>query len=179
MDASQRREKIIEMLDESDRPISGSEFAQRLGVSRQVVVQDMALLRAANRNILSTNKGYIHFNPRLKKQSKRRCVKVCHQTNQIADEFYTIVDAGARVLDVMIEHSIYGSISVDLLIENRQDADEFVKRIETGDTRPLKELTGNVHYHTLEAASEKVLDLVTEKLREKGYLMEGDRSTNE
>ncbi|MCI8633524.1 MAG: transcription repressor NadR [Lachnospiraceae bacterium] len=179
MDAAQRRERIIAMLDESDRPISGSEFAKRLGVSRQVVVQDMALLRAANRNILSTNKGYIHFNPGLKKQQKRRCIKVCHHTAQIKDELYTIVDAGARVLDVMVEHSIYGSISVDLLIENRQDTDEFVKKIETGDTRPLKELTDNVHYHTIEAASEAVLDLAVSNLRKKGYLMEGEDSTNE
>lgn len=172
MDGTQRRDLIMRMLNESDRPISGSEFARRLGVSRQVVVQDMALLRAGNKNILSTNKGYIQFNPGTKKQMFQRCIKVCHDTSQIRDELYTVVDAGARTLDVTVEHSIYGSISVDLLIENRQDADEFVGRIEAGDTRPLKELTNDVHYHTLEAASEEALQQAVEGLRAKGYLKE-------
>lgn len=172
MDGAQRRSKIMEMLDASDRPISGSEFARRLGVSRQVVVQDMALLRAGNKNILSTNKGYIHFNPGLKKQLFRRCVKVCHRTEQIRDELNTIVDAGAHTLDVIVEHCIYGAISVDLFIESRQDVDEFVRRIEAGDTRPLKELTDDVHYHTLEAPSEEALDQAVENLRAKGYLKE-------
>lgn len=171
MDAGQRREQILQMLSRSAEPISGSEFARRLGVSRQVVVQDMALLRAANKNILSTNKGYICFDPGMKQQLARRCVKVCHSTEQIRDELYTVVDAGVRMLDVTVEHSIYGSISVDLLIESRQDADDFVRRIQEGDTRPLKELTDNVHYHTLEAPTEEALDRAAAGLREKGYLL--------
>ena len=171
MDGTARRELILKMLEDGTEPISGSEFAKRLGVSRQVVVQDMALLRASNKNILATNKGYIYFNPG-QKQKFRRCVKVCHDTDAIRDEFYTILDAGAKVLDVTVEHSIYGSISVDLLIENRQDADEFVRRIEIGDTRPLKELTGDLHFHTLEAASEEALDRAAAGLRAKGFLKE-------
>lgn len=169
MDGERRRELIIEMLETEMEPISGSEFAKRLGVSRQVVVQDMALLRAGNKNILATNKGYIYFNPSPKKRYQR-CVKVCHDTEAIRDEFYIVLDAGAKVLDVTVEHAIYGSISVDLLIENLQDADEFVRRIEMGDTRPLKELTGNVHFHTLEAESEEALDKAEAGLRLKGYL---------
>lgn len=171
MDGAKRREMIIEMLEASLEPISGSEFAKRLGVSRQVVVQDMALLRAGNKNILATNKGYIWFNPS-PKQKYQHCVKVCHDTEAIRDEFYAVLDAGAKMLDVTVEHSIYGSISVDLLIENRQDADEFVRRIELGDTRPLKELTGDVHFHTLEASSQEALDLAVENLRKKGFLKE-------
>ena len=171
MDGDQRRRLIIEMLENSDAPISGSEFAKRLGVSRQVVVQDMALLRASNKNILATNKGYIYFNPSPKKKYQC-CVKVCHDTEAIRDEFYTVLGAGAKMLDVTVEHSIYGSISVDLLIENYQDADEFVRRIEIGDTRPLKELTGDLHFHTLEADSEAALDRAVEGLRIKGYLIE-------
>ncbi len=171
MDGDQRRNQIIKMLESSTEPISGGEFAKRLGVSRQVVVQDMALLRAGNKNILATNKGYIYFNPSLKKKYQC-CVKVCHDTQAIQDELYTILAAGAKVLDVTVEHSIYGSISVDLLVENFDDADEFVRRIEIGDTRPLKELTGDVHFHTLEAASQDALDQAVNNLRAKGFLKE-------
>lgn len=171
MDGAQRRDTIMEMLRVSDQPISGGEFARRLGVSRQVVVQDMALLRARNKNILSTNKGYICFQPDVKK-TFQRCVKVCHPTDAIQSELYAVVDAGARMLDVTVEHSIYGSISVDLLIENRKDADEFVRKLEAGDTRPLKELTDDVHFHTLEASTEEALERAIEALRSKRFLQE-------
>ena len=76
------------------------------------------------------------------------------------------------MLDVTVEHSIYGSISVDLLIESVEDAEEFVRRIEIGDTRPLKELTGDVHFHTLEADTQEALDAAVENLRVKGFLKE-------
>ena len=171
MDGDQRRSQIIAMLESSDAPISGSEFAKRLGVSRQVVVQDMALLRAGNKNILATNKGYIYFSPNLKKKYQC-CVKVSHDTQAIRDEFDAVLSAGAKVLDVTVEHSIYGSISMDLLIESMEDAEEFVRRIEIGDTRPLKELTGDVHFHTLEADTQEALDAAVENLRVKGFLKE-------
>ena len=171
MDGTKRRELILQMLEENSEPISGSEFAKHLGVSRQVVVQDMALLRAGNKNILATNKGYLYFNPGSKKKYQC-CVKVCHDTQEIQEEFYAVLDAGVKMLDVTVEHSIYGSISVDLLIESRADADEFVRRMEMGDTRPLKELTGDVHFHTLEAASQEALDRAVEALKKRGFLKE-------
>ena len=163
--------QIISLLRQSALPLSGGVLGSKTGVSRQIIVQDMALLRASNKNILATNKGYIYFNPSPKKKYQC-CVKVCHDTEAIRDEFYTVLGAGAKMLDVTVEHSIYGSISVDLLIENYQDADEFVRRIEIGDTRPLKELTGDLHFHTLEADSEEALNRAVEGLRIKGYLKE-------
>lgn len=171
MDGEQRRRKITELLITSGEPLSGSALSVKLGVSRQVIVQDIALLRATNKNILSTNKGYILFAETDGKDRSRRIIAVKHTDDQIQDELYTIVDFGAKVLDVVIEHEVYGQISVDLLISSRKDVDEFLEKIRSNTTKPLKELTGDVHYHTIEADSETALDLAEGALKDKGYLI--------
>ena len=170
MEGKSRREKLIALLQQADMPVSGTELAKVLGVSRQVIVQDIALLRAVDKNILSTNKGYVLYVPELQAGRVKRSLAVTHTKKQIQDELYTIVDYGGKVLDVVVEHDIYGQIMVDLILCNRLDVDDFVERIENSKSRPLKVLTEGEHWHTVEADSEKVLDKIEEKLREKGYL---------
>lgn len=148
-------------------PLSGTELAKRLNVSRQVVVQDVALLRAVNKNILSTNKGYLLFDDGTSAKC-RRSVCVCHKDEQILDEFYAVVDCGGRILDVVVEHEIYGQITVDLIINNRQDALNYVEKTRDKNTKPLNILTDGIHYHTIEADSEEVLDRIEEKLKQLG-----------
>ncbi|NTV77893.1 MAG: transcription repressor NadR [Clostridiales bacterium] len=154
----------------SEIPLSGTELAQRLKVSRQIIVQDIALLRATNKNILATNKGYLLFVEE-KTGKCQRAIKVKHENDAILDELYTIVDYGGKLLNVVIEHGIYGQILVDLIICNREDANIFVKAIEENSTKPLTELTNGIHWHTIEAASERQLDQIVEKLEQKGYLI--------
>ena len=170
MDGEQRRRKITELLKTSEEPLSGSALSVKLLVSRQVIVQDIAL-PATNKKYSVYNKGYILFEEENGKDRSRRIIAVKHSDDQIQDELYTIVDSGARVLDVVIEHGVYGQISVDLLISSRKDVDEFLEKLRSNTTKPLKELTGDVHYHTIEAADEAVLDLAERVLKEKGYLI--------
>ena len=170
MEGEKRREQLVELLRNADAPISGTDLAKHLGVSRQVIVQDIALLRAVNKNILSTNKGYVLYSPEQESGRVKRSFPVTHTKEQIRDELYTIVDYGGKVLDVVVEHDIYGQIMVDLILHNRLDVDEFVERIEHSKSRPLKVLTDGEHWHTVEADSEKVLDKIEEMLRMKGYL---------
>lgn len=169
MEGQERREKLIKMLQNSQEPISGTELAKKLGISRQVIVQDIALLRAVNKNILSTTKGYILYYQ--EEQKVNRCFLVKHTTEQIEDELCTIVDNGGKVLDVIVTHDIYGEISTNLIIKNRQDVYDFVQRVKTKNTVPLKELTDGVHLHTVEADSEEILDKIEKALREKMYLL--------
>lgn len=171
LDTEQRREEIVRELAGSTGPVSGTELARRFGVSRQVIVQDVALLRATNKNILSTNKGYVLFEPRLESGLCKKTLCVRHTTAQVRDEFYTVVDLGGKILDVVVEHDLYGQIAVDLIIANRQDADEFVQKMENSRVKPLKELTEDVHYHTVVAKDEAMMEQIEEALREKGYLM--------
>ena len=170
MEGEKRREQIIDLLQVAKVPLSGTDLAKRLGVSRQVIVQDIALLRAVNKNILSTNKGYILYVPEQGNIRVKRSFAVTHSKSQIRDELYTIVDCGGKVLDVVVEHDIYGQIMVDLILCNRSDVDEFVERIEKSKSRPLKVLTEGEHWHTVEADSQQVLDKIAESLKEGGYL---------
>ena len=171
LDGEQRREKIIHMLADSNVSISGTELAKRLRVSRQVIVQDVALLRAVNKNILSTNKGYLLFEPEREAEESKKTICVRHTTEQVLDEFYTIVDMGGKVLDVVVEHELYGQIAVDLIIASRQDADEFYRKMQSNGAKPLKELTEDIHYHTIVAKDEGSLEKIECELNRKGYLM--------
>lgn len=161
----------MKILEQSDKPVSGMELANLLHVSRQVIVQDIALLRAENKNILSTNRGYLLYRVPDEKKKIQRVVYVNHTKEQIRDELYTIVDIGGKVLNVMIEHGIYGQISANLLLSTRKDVDKFVRRVEHADTRPLNCLTDGIHYHTIEAESEEILDEIEEELEKKKYLI--------
>lgn len=169
MESNERREQLWKLLSESKEPLSGTALAQKLNVSRQVIVQDIALLRAVNKNILSTAKGYLLYHPEPKRAT--RCFSVCHNTSQIEDELCSIVDHGGNILDVIVSHPIYGTISADLIIKNRSDVHDFVRKVTEKQTVPLKELTNNYHFHTVEADSEQILDEIEEVLKEKGYLI--------
>ena len=137
MDGDKRRKEIMELLNTEKDPLSGTSLAKRLGVSRQVIVQDIALLRATNKNILSTNRGYILYGKQGDRMTCKRVVAVKHTDEQMRDELYCIVDAGAKVLDVIIEHEVYGQISVDLFINSRRDVDEFMEKLLANTARPL------------------------------------------
>ncbi|MCI8327029.1 MAG: transcription repressor NadR [Lachnospiraceae bacterium] len=171
MEGEQRRTYILELLCGTDSPLSGSELAKQCGVSRQVIVQDIALLRATNKNILSTYKGYLIYQPEKDQNNVKRTYAVSHDDDRIRDELYTIVDYGGKVLDVIVNHEVYGPITVDLILNNRSDVDDFVFKLSAAPAKPLKELTGGNHFHTVEAASEKILDQIAAQLNQKGYLL--------
>ncbi len=168
MEGSKRREQLIKILNEQSEPISGGELSRLLGVSRQIIVQDIALLRASDYNIFSTTKGYLIY--RADKPQVKRIFQVKHTTEQIEDELCTYVDNGGKILDVLVSHEIYGEIVTPLIIRNRLDVYDFVKKVKEKKIVPLKELTDGVHRHTVEADSEETLDRIENALREKGYL---------
>lgn len=173
-EGEERRKKLLELISHTVEPLSGSVLAKQLGVSRQVIVQDIALLRAVDKNIISTAKGYLLYQQDAKKA--RRCFFVYHTTEQIEDELCTVVDLGGSILDVFVEHEIYGTITADLNLKNRRDVMEFVERVRTNKTVPLKELTAGRHTHTIEADTEEVLDVIEAELLKKGYLLCGEMS---
>lgn len=171
MEGDSRRNRLLQLLGQEAQPISGTELSKRLGVSRQVIVQDIALLRAVNKDILSTNKGYLLYQKEEAGKKVRRSMKVCHTNDQIRDELYTIVDYGGKVSDVVVEHEIYGQIMVDLIINSRADVDAFCEKVQSRQIKPLNELTSGVHFHTVQAEDEETLDAVEQALRQKGYLI--------
>ncbi|MBQ8638567.1 MAG: transcription repressor NadR [Lachnospiraceae bacterium] len=171
MEGEERRKLLVELLTQSTVPVSGSELAQKLKVSRQVVVQDIALLRASNRNIISTNKGYLLYSAENRSSKCRRTYFVSHDDAGMEEELNTVVDNGGKLLDVVVDHEIYGQITVDLLLDNRREVREFMEKINSGTARPLNVLTNGKHYHTVEADSETILDQIEEELKKKKYLI--------
>ena len=169
--AETRRAQILQLLKEHGAPLSGTALAKTLGVTRQIIVQDIALIRAENHNILSTNKGYIYRVPGGESAQPKRVFYVKHTTEEVLSEFLTVLELGGTVLDVAVEHEIYGQIRVDLLIETPQDAQDFVDRLSHCRDNPLKVLTDDFHYHTITAPSEKLLDLIEAALKASGILI--------
>lgn len=171
MTGEERRSKILKKLMESQQPMSGAALAKAFQVSRQVIVQDIALMRAERYDILSTNKGYLYRNEESNDASPMRVFYVKHTTEQVLEEFLAVIELGGRILDVAVEHALYGQIRVDLLIESRQDAEEFIQKLSSCRDNPLNVLTDGCHYHTVSAPSEKLLDLIEAELQQKGILL--------
>ncbi len=171
MEGEARREKIMETLRREQGPVSGTELAARMGVSRQVIVQDIALLRASYQNIISTNRGYLLYAEPAERRRCRRVVKVKHDREDIVRELDCIVDAGGSVLDVIVEHEIYGRLVGGLVIRSRADVRKFMCRVEEYGTKPLTDLTQGIHFHTIEAEQEEILEAVVEALEKEGFLL--------
>ena len=166
LSGQERREQIVKILKQSEKPIPGTELAKMVDVSRQVVVQDMALIRANGTEITSTNRGYI-----IREENKvSRVFKVIHNAEQVEDELNLFVDAGAVVEDVFVYHKVYGLIKASLNMKSRRDVKKYLEDISSGKSSELMNLTSNYHYHTVSAESKEVLDQLQEELWEKGYL---------
>lgn len=170
MTGEERRTQILQMLKDQTSPLSGAALADAFHVSRQVIVQDIALMRAENHRILSTNRGYLYHRTDSAGLLPKRVVSVRHTTEQVLEEFMTILELGGKILDVVVEHELYGQIRVDLMIESQQDAQEFYEKLMQSKDEPLKILTGDCHYHTIAAPSEKLLDLIEQALQKDGFL---------
>ncbi len=164
----ERRSKILEILKNAQLPVKGSELAQNLGVSRQVIVNDIAMLRTSHPDLMAVKAGYML----MRIADTRRVFKVKHTDEQTADELENIVRLGGTVLDVYVEHKVYGTISAPLNISSQRDVQNFIADLKSGVSSPLKNITLGYHYHTVKARSEAVLNEIETMLKDKGYLIE-------
>lgn len=162
----QRRAAILKLLTDSAQPITGTELSRRLGVSRQVIVQDIALLKTGSAPIEAGRWGY-----QLKKpEGVTALFPVRHDDDQIRDELYAIVDAGGRVEDVRVRHATYGELRVTLTVSSRREVDHFVENLQAGQSTPLTRLTKGRHFHTVTAESSEVLEAIANELKDLGIL---------
>lgn len=167
MKAEERRKNIITLLMSEQRAVSGTELAEKFKVSRQIIVQDISLLKALGYNILSTHSGYIvHETPLVE-----RVFKIHHTTEQTEDELNLIVDLGGTVVDVFVWHKVYGKVVAKLNIFSRLHVKQFIEGVRSGKSTELMTITGGYHYHTVRAESEDVLEKIEQALDEKGYIV--------
>ena len=170
MNVNQRRKEIINLLLASKTPISGGELSKNFNVSRQIIVQDITILKGLGYEIISTHNGYVLQ----KSPLVERVFKLKHSTNQTEDELNTIIDLGGTVVDVFVWHKVYGKISAKLNIFSRLHVKQFLEGVRTGKSTELMNITGGYHYHTVRAESEEVLDKIEKTLLSKQYIVDGE-----
>ena len=173
LSASERRDYIKSALLDSSEPLTATYFAKKLSVSRQIIVSDVAILRASGMDILATPRGYISGTPDSAGEFPYVGMVACrHTAEQLREELYTIVDFGATVIDVAIEHAIYGELSGKLSLSSRYDVDLFMVKVETEkNSAPISSLTGGVHLHRIGCRSAEVFERLKESLDSKGILI--------
>ena len=170
MKVTERRKAIVNLLSASKTPISGGELSKQFNVSRQIIVQDITVLKGLGYEIFSTHHGYLLQ----KSPLVERVFKLKHTTEQTEDELNSIVDLGGTVVDVFVWHKVYGKISAALNIFSRLHVKQFLEGVRTGKSTELMNITGGYHYHTVRAESESILDKIGETLQEKNYIALGD-----
>lgn len=167
MNTDDRRKEIINVLKASDKPISASALAKRFSISRQVIVSDIAILRAQDHNIESGNRGYT-----LKERKSFPYIGIIsakHGIDRLRDELNTIVDFGGTCIDVSITHSFYGEIKANLYISSRYEVERFIKNIASGDTI-LSEVSGGLHCHKIGCDSLEIFNLIKDELDKLGII---------
>ena len=168
MNSSERRGRILEYLKGADRPLSATALAQKLAVSRQIIVGDVALLRAAGEGITATPRGYVLERPRTGIVGTVACL---HSGDDMERELTLMVDQGCTVENVIVEHPVYGQLTGPLELSSRYDIAEFIRTVEENAARPLSLLTDGIHLHTLRCPDQATLDRTVAALGEAGFLV--------
>ena len=154
--AEARRASLLDALRSADAPVSGGQLANTLNVSRQIIVQDIALLREAGASIVATTKGYVLADaaqtaaqnatqtmaqnaaeqPAIHLDEPARTFKLrTTRSEQTRDELQAIIALCGRVHNVSISHRAYGRITAPLEIASQADIERFISNIKAGNHR--------------------------------------------
>jgi transcriptional regulator of NAD metabolism len=169
MNTQERRRAILEILERENNPVSATALAGRFGVSRQIIVGDIALLRAEGARLTSTPRGYLLERG---ERGDLRVIYCRHNGEEIESELNAIVDQGCTVIDVIVEHAVYGQITAPLRLRSRYDVQQFVRRIRESDAPPLSVLAEGAHLHTVSCPDDIAWERVKDSLRQLGFLEE-------
>ncbi len=172
MDSNNRKNRILEILTDASAPVSAASLAGRLGVSRQIIVGDVALLRAGGIGIDATPRGYVLQKPAAVLPHLRSQVVCQHSDADTERELNIIVDNGCRVIDVIVEHPVYGQLTGLLNIASRYDVKCFLQKTAKAGAHSLCQLTDGIHIHTIEYPDTDALRRTKDELKEAGFLYE-------
>ena len=173
MRTEERRNKVLEFLQNSKDPLTGTQLAAEFGVSRQIIVGDVSILRAMGTPIYATPRGYILPEKKPKNNTLIATITCRHDGKDMRRELETIIDEGAFVRDVIVEHPVYGELHGHLMLSSRHDIDVFIEKMEQSNAKPLLDVSSGVHLHTIEVPDTAALNRITDKLRKLGILAEG------
>jgi len=157
----EKKDKILNILMSREMPIKGKELAELIGVSRQMIIQYISKLKTEGYNITSTRDGYILE----REKGIRKMIAVKHSSDEIEDELFSIVKAGGKILDVIVEHPIYGEIKGRIDVENENDIIKFLSLLKTTHATPLLELSNGIHIHTIEVKDDETFEKVKNAIK--------------
>jgi len=169
MNSKERREYIKNLLIKSKVAHKGQFLAEELGVTRQVIVKDIAITRAEGVNIIATPEGYLI--PNEESNYVRRVIAVAHGRDDIYSELECIIKFGGVIEDVTVEHSLYGEIRAMLMLKTLMDIEKFTKKFKELNAEPLSSLTNGVHLHNIRADNEEIMESIIKELKDKNYLI--------
>lgn len=167
----ERRIELLALLKNAKQPLTGTDLAKHTNVSRQVIVNDMNLLKARNEPIVATSQGYIYMHHVHQEKITRKIV-CTHKPEEAKEELFILVDCGVTVESVIVEHPVYGEITASIMVSNRLEVEHFVKRVKETNALYLSALTDGTHLHVISATAQENLNLAEAKLRERGFLVE-------
>jgi transcriptional regulator of NAD metabolism len=167
-----RRELLLSLLKTSSEPITGGELAKKTNVSRQVIVNDITLLKAKNEPIIATSQGYLYMLQPGLQQSIEKTIACFHSPLEVENELNLLVDHGVTVKDVKIEHPVYGDLTASIMVSNRKEVSQFLEKIKNTNAAYLSELTEGVHLHTISAINPQNIADAEHALGKAGYLID-------
>ncbi len=171
MNTQRRREKILETLQQANSPITGTELSKQFNVSRQIIVGDITVLRAAGHHIYATPRGYSI--PLLPKNLNTLATICCrHDRENLQKELEIIIDNGGKMHEVIVNHPLYGEIRVNLFLSNRREIKEFMQKLHETKAPPLMSISDGIHYHTIEVPDDKTLQIIRSELKQAHILVE-------
>lgn len=168
MTSVERREEIKKLLLDSKEPITGHDLAINYKVTRQVIVRDIAIMRAEGFHIISTPKGYMVIK---EDDNIKTSIAVNHNKDNMEEELKIIIKYGGIIEDVIVEHPLYGEIRAMLMLKNMHDVESFIKRFKNYSVEPLSMLTNGIHLHTISCENKEMVKNIIEELNEKGFLI--------
>ncbi|MDD6382737.1 MAG: transcription repressor NadR [Selenomonadaceae bacterium] len=172
MHTEERRHLLLARLKQAKQPLTGTKLARELRVSRQIIVGDISILRAEGTQIFATPRGYILPDAA---ETAMMATLVCrHDASGMEKELQAVVDNGGSILDVIVEHPVYGPIRGDLLIESRRDISRFLTKMKKCQANPLLVVTGGIHMHTVRVPDEETLSAIRHDLKDLGILVTDD-----
>jgi transcriptional regulator of NAD metabolism len=167
MKSVERRKAIITLMMQQKEPLSGGFLSEKFGVSRQIIVHDIALLKSAGYGIISTHYGYLlQTSPHIEK-----VLKVCHTSEQTEEELSCIIENGGTVVDVFVWHQVYGKIAATLNIFSPLQVKQFMEGVRSGQSSELMSITGGHHFHTVRTENQETMDKVVKALADKNFLI--------
>lgn len=171
MTTFERQSFILDLLKKQKEPITGSEIAKITNVSRQVIVQDISILKAKQEPIIATSQGYLYLQEDKGSLLKQKTIVCKHTPEQTKEELYLIVDHGVSVKDVTVEHPVYGDLTASIRVSNRKEVDHFIEKISQTNSAYLLTLTGGIHLHTLEADTMEKITAACHELEKAGLIV--------